>query len=60
MSVQSAVNEAVRALEASKTRFDEAASNLFVFAQQEPLKYKHVLEWVEGCQSLCIGNLVWR
>ncbi|KAF1913064.1 isoprenoid synthase domain-containing protein [Ampelomyces quisqualis] len=59
MSVQNAVNEAVRALEASKSRFDKAAQSLSVAAQQDPLKYKHVSEWVEGCQSLCMGNLVW-
>jgi hypothetical protein len=60
MSVQKAVNEAVKALKASKVRFDETARSLSMAAQQEPVKYKHVSEWIEGRQSLRMGNLVWK
>jgi hypothetical protein len=60
MSVQEAVNEAVEALKASKTRFDVAADSLLESAQRDPSKYEHISDWIDGCQSLCIGNLVWR
>jgi hypothetical protein len=58
--VQSAVNGAVEALQASKHRFDVAAGSLLTSAQREPPKYMHVSEWIDGCQSYCMGNLVWR
>lgn len=60
ISAQNAVNEAVVALEASKARLDVAADSLRESASREPLKYKHVSEWIDGCQSYCLGNLVWR
>lgn len=60
ISAQNAVNEAIVALKASKARFDVAAGSLRESASREPLKYKHVAEWIEGCQSYCLGNLVWR
>ena len=58
--MQSAVNGAVDALQASKDRFDVAAGALLASAQREPSKYKNVSEWIDGCQSYCMGNLVWR
>jgi hypothetical protein len=60
MSVQDAVDEAVQALKGSVKRFDVAAAGLRTSAREEPLKYEHVGEWVEGCQNYCMGNLIWR
>jgi hypothetical protein len=60
MSVQSAVDETIVQLKASKDRFDQAANVLFREAKEDPVKYKHVPEWIEGCQTLCTGNLQWR
>lgn len=60
MSVQSAVDEAVAQLEASRDRFDGAASALRASAQLDPTEYKHVSEWIAGCQNVCMGNVKWR
>jgi hypothetical protein len=60
MSVQSAVNEAIAQLKASRERFDIAANALRVSAHQEPIEYKHIPEWIDGCQNLCMGNIQWR
>jgi hypothetical protein len=60
MSAQSAVNKAIAQLKASKNRFDVAARALHASAQQDPIKYKHVIEWIAGCQRLCTGNVTWR
>jgi hypothetical protein len=60
MSAQEAVDEAIVTLEASKSKFDTAAGDLLACAQRDPGKYRHVSEWIEGCQSFCIGNLAWR
>jgi hypothetical protein len=60
MSVQGAVETSIEALAASKARFDAAARSLRASAQREPTKYKHVSEWIDGCQTLCVGNLEWR
>jgi hypothetical protein len=60
MSAQSAVNEAIAQLKASRERFDIAAGALRFSAHQEPIEYKHISEWIDGCQSLCMGNIQWR
>jgi hypothetical protein len=60
MSAQDAVDETVETLKASVNRFDVAAIGLRTSAQEEPLKYEHVAEWIEGCENYCMGNLVWR
>jgi hypothetical protein len=60
MSAQSAVDEATVQLKASKHRFDVAADALRSDAKRDPVKYKYVSEWIEGCQSLCTGNVQWR
>ncbi|KAH7389368.1 isoprenoid synthase domain-containing protein [Phaeosphaeria sp. MPI-PUGE-AT-0046c] len=59
MSVQEAIETSVEALAMSKARFDAAARSLRASAQREPAKYKHVSEWIDGCQTLCVGNLEW-
>lgn len=60
MDVQDAINRAVDSFKASKDRFDQAADSLLSAAQKEPLKFKHVAEFIEGCQYYCLGNLAWR
>jgi len=60
LSVQEAVDSALATLKASKKRFDAAADSLRRSAQREPVKYKHVSEWIEGCQYYCLGNTSWR
>jgi hypothetical protein len=60
MSAQGAVDEAIVQLRASKDRFDVAANALRSDAKEDPIKYKHVPEWIDACQSLCTGNVHWR
>ena len=60
MDVQDAINRAVDSFKASKDRFDQAADSLLSDAQKKPLKFKHVAEFIEGCQYYCLGNLAWR
>jgi hypothetical protein len=60
LSVQEAADEAVAAIRVSKNRFDAAADSLLASAQREPVKYRKITEWIEGCQSFCMGNLAWR
>jgi hypothetical protein len=60
MTLQSAVDKAIAQLEASRNRFDAAASALRASAQQDPIEYRHVSEWISGCQNLCMGNVAWR
>jgi cytochrome c556 len=60
MSAQSAVNEAIAQLKASRDRFAVAAGALRASIQQDPIEYKHVSEWIHGCQNLCMGNVTWR
>ncbi|KAH4215275.1 hypothetical protein HBI40_246280 [Parastagonospora nodorum] len=59
MSAQSAVNEAIAQLKASRDRFTVAADALRASIQQDPIEYKHVSEWIHGCQNLCMGNVTW-
>jgi hypothetical protein len=60
MDVHKGVDEAVKALVDSKRRLDKAAASLLADAAWEPLKYKHVAEWIDGCKHYCLGNLTWR
>jgi hypothetical protein len=60
MSAQSAVDGAISQLKASRDRFDVAANALRSNAKENPIKYKHVPEWIDGCQTLCTGNIRWR
>ncbi|KAH3938365.1 hypothetical protein HBH53_263130 [Parastagonospora nodorum] len=59
MSAQSAVNEAIAQLKALRDRFTVAADALRASIQQDPIEYKHVSEWIHGCQNLCMGNVTW-
>jgi hypothetical protein len=60
LSAQDAVNEAVAQLKASKKRFEVAAGALRTSGQEELVKYDHVSEWIDACQTLCTGNIRWR
>jgi hypothetical protein len=59
MSVHDAIDIAVESLAMSRARFDTAARSLRRSALREPAKYRHVSEWIDGCQMLCVGNLEW-
>lgn len=60
MSAQEGVNKAVEAFAAAKQRFDDAAESLLSDAENEPIKYKHVADFIETCQYYSLGNLAWR
>ena len=59
-TVQSAMHETIHALKESKAKFDAAASGLGAIAEDDPIRWKDVVDWIDGCRMLCIGNLTWR
>ena len=60
LAVQDAVAEATRKLEASKHRFNKAATSLIDrYARDERSLYQ-LSAFVEVCKCNCVGNLMWR
>ncbi|TAQ83097.1 hypothetical protein B7494_g8579 [Chlorociboria aeruginascens] len=60
VDVEVAIQEAVRQLEESKRRLDEAAVELEAENRsQSPLVQDNVRRFIRVCQTNCTGNLIW-
>jgi hypothetical protein len=60
INLQQAISESVAALQASKERFDVAASTLLARTDLEDVTYKQVQAFIQVQRSNCVGNLIWR
>ena len=58
--VQDAIADAVRQLELSKQRFDEAEVDLIQYCKQNSLLSFELTDFIEVCKSNCVGNILWR
>ena len=60
LSADDSIREAVCMVRESKTRFEAAANEMIAdFAWSPPVR-EQLRKYLEICQSLCVGNLLWR